>query len=124
MYQLLCRGLAIAAGDRNKGNIELAAVVERKVLQGGQHVGYQQEPVVEPGRDLVDHGIGGAELERLAGKVIAIEAGALEGKEEIAGLQLPCVRPDCRMAKIDLVKLFDRGHRNVSKPGNCDAARR
>jgi hypothetical protein len=126
--QLLCSGLAVAARDRQKRNIELAAVVEGQLLEGDQDVGDEDDLVggiawdqFQPlGRLIEDH-IGGAELEGFCGKGIAVEVGSFEGEEEVAPAQQAGVSLDRWVAEIDLVKLFDSHKKALPKISNLFA---
>src|ERR1700761_4131416 len=92
--QLLGSRFAIAAGDGDEWNVELAAMMQGQLLKGREDVGDENEPVGEIGgnrRDVrglagsaaiggfVDDGVGGAELEGAGGESVAIEIGPLEG---------------------------------------------
>jgi len=110
VYQLLRRGLPIAAGDGYKRDLELTAMVEGQPLQGGEHVFHEDELIdgyaVACG-GFVDDGIGGALFQGLAGESVAIEAGAFQGKEKIALPELAGICLYGRVAEEDLIKLVD-----------------
>jgi len=111
MDQLLGGGFAIAAGDGDKGDAELAAMMEGELLEGcedisndDEAIGYIGGKIIEGlGGRFVDDGVGGALFESFGGKGIAVEVGTFERKEKVAVRQLPRIRPDRRMTKEDLV---------------------
>ena len=140
MVRKCCRGaFSVAAGYGNEGYIELAAVVKGQVLQGLEHIGYQDKPVREGGdgvesrtiamgcpvvcRRLVDDGIGGPCLERLYRKSVAVIAGTFQGKEKVSLFEQTGVCDDGGVALIDVVEGFD-SHKTtkvqqfgIKKPG-------
>jgi hypothetical protein len=118
MDQFLGGGFAIAAGDGDEWDIELAAMMQGELLQGSEDVGDEDETVGPAGsRVLVDDGIGGALLQGFGGKGIAIEVGPFEGEEKVAVLQLPRIRPDRWVSQINVIKLFDRHSRKNTGAG-------
>lgn len=92
--QFLCGGLAVAAGNGDEGDVELAAVVEGKLLEGVEDVGDENELVAGIGweeveglaRGFVDDGIGGAEFQGAPGEQVAVEVGSFESEEKITRL--------------------------------------
>jgi hypothetical protein len=80
--QLFGGGLAVAAGDGDKGDVELPAVVEGQLLEAGQDVGDEDEMVAGAlqGR-FVDDGVGGAELEGAGAKALPLKLGPLRAKK-------------------------------------------
>ena len=128
MDKLFGGRLAVAAGDGDKGDAELPPVVERQLLQSREHVGDEDQLVggirrqqFQLRRGFVKDGVGRAKPEGADRKSIPIEVGAFKGKKEVAALQLPGVRPDRRVAEINIVKLFDRHAAKIRSPENNSA---
>ena len=80
--KLLCCGLAVGAGDAYDARAELAAVMARELLQGGEAVVDEDAARVGGKLLLVHHGVGAALLQRHCGKAVAVERRALEREEQ------------------------------------------
>src|SRR5690606_12545994 len=78
--QLLGCSLAIGAGNSDKGNIELLAVMRSKVLEGTEHIVDQNVFVASNHSRIIHYGIGCAVLQCLCGKVIAVKIATFEGE--------------------------------------------
>ena len=104
--QFLGGGLAVGAGDADDGDGEVAAVLAGKFLQGAQHVGDDDATVVDLVLRIADDAQGGALLEGLRSKGVAIEMLALEGKEDASGGDGARVGGDSARYQICLVKSF------------------
>ena len=91
--QLLRRGLAVAAGHANDGQVEIRAPAGSELLQADQRVGHH---------DLRDRRVDAARHQRtdraLAGglgdEVVRVEALAPQGREEITGLHRARIADD------------------------------
>ena len=87
-HQLLGRGLAVAADDRQQRNAEPATMLARQRLQGRQRVVYRHDPsgISFSGRRrdrrIVDDGAGRTGIERRQGEAVAVETVAPEGEED------------------------------------------
>ncbi len=84
---LLDRGLAIAAGDADQRQIELAPPVTGQAAQRQAGVGHAQQrqaPPVIGGPGVIDHGGGGAMGQHVAHVVVTIEAFSVQRDEQFA----------------------------------------
>jgi len=133
MDQLLRCGLAVAACYRDEWDIKLTAMMQGQLLQGRKHIPDEDEAAGltrvlrrgaggdvagrcgAGGRDLINNGVGGAEFEGADSKVIAIEAGAFQGKEQIAFFEQTGVGDDRGVPEIYFVEAFDCHKTNLLK---------
>ena len=90
--EFLGRGLAVRAGQADDGNPQLLPMPGRELLQRPERVREAEEAGVVALGVFIDDGIGGAGLEGLPRVGVAVERFALEGHEDLAGLEGPGVR--------------------------------
>ena len=120
--QLLSGGFAVASGYRDKGNIELVAVIQGKLLQRLQHIIHQNHRGSRVVRGVVNYRIGGTVVQRRFGKCIGIEVGAAQRKKKISLFQFPCIRSGLPTLSIaqrkPTVLLAWSSSRNLRVPGD------
>ena len=90
--KLLGGRLAIRAGQADDRDFQLLPMVRRKLLQGPEGIRETEEAGVVALGIVMDDGIGGTRLEGLQGIGVSIESLALEGNEDLAGLEGPGIR--------------------------------
>ena len=115
VHQLLGGCLSVAARDGDKRDIELLTVIKGQLLQGGERVFHQDQPVGKRAcfhGSFVDDGIGSASFQGLCGKGIAVEVGTFQCKKEVALPELAGIGLHGWVLKVDLIELGD-GHGQI-----------
>ena len=116
--EFLGSGLAVGAGDADDGDVELAAVLARELLEGQEAVIDEDETWVG-GVGIfrfIDDGVAASLVERALGKLVAVERSTLEGNENTAARTVAAVGGHLRMLQVKLIELGDI-HNRMFLPG-------
>ena len=90
--ELLGGRLAVRAGQADDRDFQLLPMVGREFLQGPEGIRETEETGVVALGIVIDDGIGGTRVEGFQGIGVAVESLALEGNEDLAGLEGPGIR--------------------------------
>ena len=110
-HKLLGSGLAIGASDAHHGDGKLATMLARQVFERLQRVRDEDHALAlqrtggkgAVDRLVVDHGKGAAFLQRLQGKLVAVERLALQGNENAALRAVTTVGSNNRMLLVESI---------------------
>ena len=108
-HELLCRRLAVRAGDANDGCVECFAMQSGEALQGLEDTVDAKESRIVRQRRIINDGVSAAVAERLQGKGITVEGVAFECEKEAAGRHASAVGRDGWVTQKEGVKVL-RGH--------------
>jgi hypothetical protein len=97
-------GFAIASRNSNDGDVQLAAVVPRQVLQSLEHILDYYAFIVCAQSRIVHYGIIGPFFQGCQGVLIAIKIVATQSKKQAPGLNFARISRDFAGTKKQLIK--------------------